>query len=281
MSLDEINPETIKKKTFPNGTTTLTVKNTFANVNIGPTETTAIEVTIAGPQSLIEEIIMSETDGNVTIRGKGGGKSNTTTTRTQSGGDVITIQTGPNSYIGNINTNGTSSYSYNGTSYSYNSGECDTIIPDNNNGDNPEVTVSINIPVGTTLDLSNAGGKIIIGDTQSDLRASTFGIGYIHATSVKNLYSRVSGASNLYIENITGDEAFVQISGTGDVYIDKGQIGKLKVTTSGSGDTCILATTQEANLNVSGRGDIYLARCTHNYSQHISGVGKIAIGQTS
>lgn len=253
-------PQTVTRSFSGN---TLTVEDAIADVNIRSTDATIIEVVITGPKSLIDNIDVSEADGNVAIKGENGGRNCTTVIR--SGGNVISMSQSGRSgvQIGSI-------------------GGGATIISGGNiiiNDDGkPETTIDIKVPIGTDLDLSDISGRVSIGDTKSNLRARISGSGSIYASSIKKLYGRISGSGDLTVENITGD-ASVRVSGSGDVNINNGNIEELEVEVSGSGDVRVYATAQTADLSASGSGDIYVAHVVKSPRKHASGFGDIKVGR--
>lgn len=224
-----------------------------ANVNIQPHDG-EVEVAITAPESVIEEISLSQADNLVTIKGQG--KSNSGGINI-SGGNISIV--GGVIRSGNIQIGGMSRGSI------------------NIGGNEPEIEISVKVPFKANVEVSDIEGKVVIGNIRGNLRANINGVGEVNAGEMNKVIGKISGSGTLIVQSVTGDLK-VKVSGSGDVKVNGGNISDLEASVSGSGDVHINAEAQTADLDVSGSGDIYIRKVVAKPRKHISGVGEIRVG---
>ncbi|TDJ68702.1 MAG: DUF2807 domain-containing protein [Planctomycetota bacterium] len=85
---------------------------------------------------------------------------------------------------------------------------------------------------------------------------------------------RISGSSDVVIEDAAGDELELRISGSGDIHAT-GAVERLSVKISGSGDMHLYdLTAREASVSISGSGDVRTS-VSELLEARISGSGDI------
>jgi len=140
--------------------------------------------------------------------------------------------------------------------------------------DGKTVEVTITGPESLVKDIE---GKVTVGNTDGNLRASIGGTGSVHAGRVKKINGRISGSGEIIIASANGD-AKLRISGSGSANINGGEIDELEVSVAGSGSARINAKANDADLDVSGVGNIYVHQVVNRPRRRVSGVGNINVG---
>jgi len=165
--------------------------------------------------------------------------------------------------------------------------------------DRPKISVSIQVPAGMAIDITNGGSTNYVVGAVGVLHARLAGSGYLTAVSATDLDIRISGSSSVNVGQTTGP-ATVKIAGSGDFRIgntdmpsfkidvrgsgkftiDNGRIGTLTAAVAGSGALKIMATVQDATLSTVGSGAIEVAKVTGTLSSSKAGSGTIRAGRS-
>ncbi len=218
------------------------------------------EFTMTGPQGQLEAIEVNERGGILVIEGE------------SSGGSGVTIISGGGSSIraGRISTRsmiiGDGGVSFQGGNITIGGGS---------SGQN-EVKITVKVPKGTAVDLTDVDGRINIGDTEGALRLSMGGVSNICVGRIGKLRARLSGSSNMEIRHVIGD-VNIDVSGSGSIIIHGGLASQLDINLSGMGTVRFDGSAQDADLSVSGMGRIDVAWVTNCPRRSKSGMASITV----
>ncbi len=133
------------------------------------------------------------------------------------------------------------------------------------------------VPYKTPIDVRRIDGKVVIGDTQGELRAEIGGVGEITAGVINTADLEVSGSGEIHIARVA-ERLETRVSGSGEVEVEGGQVNDLRARISGSGSFRFGGTAVDARLRVSGVGSINVREVTGELDRVISGVGSIRVG---
>lgn len=230
----------------------LVIADLAANVHIEPYDQKDITLQIEGPESLVNDINISNSETTAIVRGKSSNQ-----------GGVTIIGSGVQ--IGGISV------------ASVNIGNNISIVGGNINVGGPELSILVKLPRQTNVELSDVNGEVSLGNTEGNLDVSIGGTCKVVAGRIKKLTGRISGSGKIHADYVQGNVK-CRIGGSGKVDISGGNIDELEVSISGSGKAEINATAQNADLDVSGSGQIYVQHVVNKPRQHMSGVGRIKVG---
>ncbi len=144
-------------------------------------------------------------------------------------------------------------------------------------GGESEVKVTVKVPLGAALDITDVSGTTKIGDTDGKLTISNSTGGDSFVGRVKDTTIRLQGSSDVRLDEINGD-LNVSGQGSGDVTVKRGSVGNLSVQRMGSGDFKFHGKAQSANLSVMGSGDIYVQHVEQPPTRSVMGSGDIEVG---
>ncbi len=260
------------------GSSQKTVEKTFdaRNLNVKSMFGTDLEVlvhdlpqvviTIVGPEGLVKGFILSQNgntayiagpedsdNGGISIRGTGN-------RGVQISGSSISIG-GGNIQIGGMRGG---SIRVGGSTIVMGGGES-------------EVKVTVKVPKGAALDITDVSGTTKIGDTDGKLTISNSTGGDSFVGRVKDTTIRLQRSSDVRLDEVNGD-LNVSGQGSGDVTVKRGTVGNLSVQRMGSGDFKFHGKAQTANLSVMGSGDIYVQHVEQRPTRSVMGSGEIEIG---
>jgi hypothetical protein len=137
--------------------------------------------------------------------------------------------------------------------------------------------VRITVPEGSSVNVSNINGKVIVGNTHGPFvgkvsASHNMSVGAVGSANLSN-----TGSANIDVASVTGNLE-VNISGSGNVDVVGGNVPNLEVKASGSGQFEFDGTATNANLLVCGSGDIKVHCVTGRLTQSTSGSGRIRVG---
>lgn len=244
--------------------TAVDVRGVLASLEVSVHDALSCEVTITGPESLVEGISVKEQDGILVIEGSGG--SNGGVTIVSGGGGTVRVGgriTG--SLISGVNR---------GTIIS--GGDIVSISGGASRG-SPLAQISVKVPQGTTVEVSGVEGNTRIGDTHGNVRLRASGTEPVTIGRIGKLNARVSGTSSVNVTKVSGNTD-IKVSGTGRVTIEYGEIDELSISLSGVADVDFKGTAQDADIDVSGVGNVFVQRVVNRPRKSVSGMGRITIG---
>jgi len=161
----------------------------------------------------------------------------------------------------------------------------------------PTLTLTIKVPDGTSLDISDGGvAHYTIGAVGGSLAMAFSGAGGVKAVNAKDLSlslsgagdaqigsvegrlrARISGAGDLSVEHLHASATELDLSGRGSVKAADGDAGTLAAKVSGAGNLA-LPSTAAARLSASGPGDIVIASVKGVFDAKLSGAGSLGVG---
>jgi|GEM_PF-5623529 len=239
-----------------------------ADIDIQVHDLPIIDISITGPEALVKKFQMGQESVTWAYLM---GKSNDNT------GD-ITFNNG-NMTINGVRVSG-NSINF-GSSISFGKMPAGNIFIGANtiitgNGES-EVKVTVKVPVGAELNITDTVGITTIGDTEGNLTVHNSLSGDINVGKVKDTSISISGSSDILINEMNGDLTVI-ISGSGNVRVKHGTVRSLVAGISGSGDIKFHGKARTANLSVSGNGDIYVHHVEQRPSRSVTGSGDIEVG---
>jgi hypothetical protein len=160
----------------------------------------------------------------------------------------------------------------------------------------PTLTLTIKVPDGITLEISDGGvAHYIIGAVGGNLAMSFSGAGGVKAANAKDLSlplsgagnseigevnghlrARISGAGDLLIDHLHASATELDLSGKGNVRAADGETGALAAKVSGAGDLMMPAASS-ARLSASGSGNIMVASAKGVLDAKLSGAGNLVV----
>lgn len=248
----------------------LTVDNLFgADLNVQPYNGNEVVVKITGPETAVNDIEVKQKGDTVVIKGKeseggnmGGvtivsGRGSVTTRVTRvTGGSVVVggrmVISGGDFVGGNIIVGGGGS-------------------------ENSPTQVTVQVPLGSSLDLSDIEGQTTVGDVLGSLTISGSVSGDFSVGRVKDTSVSISGSGDAVIKEITGN-LDLDITGSGDVKVNSGQVNNLTAKVTGSGNFRFRGRAVNAKLTLTGSGDIYVAHVDNEPTMKSRGSGDIEVG---
>jgi hypothetical protein len=232
----------IKTDTFPGRS--LEVRNLTADLDIRPYDGKEVEVTREGAAGLVDDI------------------------RPHASGDAVVVESGgrgsaPSVNVGTVHT----SVITGSNRISVHTGQATGKLP----------KVTVRVPKGLPVSVSNVYGQTTIGDTGGPLTCESSGSGDVTAGSVGATTIKLQGSGNVTVGSVS-DVLNVSVQGSGDVAVGKGTIKTLAVTTQGSGNVAFGGSAIDARLSTSGSGDITGSHVTNRPKTSILGSGDIKVG---
>ncbi len=224
-----------------------------------------IEIKAKGPASIVKNIDISENEGVLYVKGKSGIGSEGINIMSSKGSISIGGSTSRGIYMsgGNITISDGCGISGNNIS-----------IGGSAIGNETKITISV--PKGTAIDVSDISGQVNIGDTEGKLRASVRGGNKINAGQMKDTALSLQGGGDIRVQEVNGDLT-AQIAGSGDIRIKQGNVTTLNATITGSGDIKFGGKAENAILAVTGSGDIQVAYVKNRPITNIVGSGDIDV----
>lgn len=160
----------------------------------------------------------------------------------------------------------------------------------------PTLTLTIKVPDGTALDISDGGvAHYTIGAVGGNLAMSFSGAGGVKAANAKDLSlslsgagdaqigdvdgrlrARISGAGDLSVDHLHASATELDLSGKGSVKAADGDAGTLAAKVSGAGNLD-LPSAATARLSASGSGDISVAKVKGVFDAKLSGAGNLKV----
>lgn len=252
----------------------LNLTELFADVNIQVDDSPQIKIRVEGPGSIIKDIDISENENIIYIRGKGGIYSGRASIQIKGGGSSI-FNIGPQIAGRNIRTIRGS-----GSVYVDNENVIISGVAENNisveSGEESETKITISVPKGTQIEVSDISGQVNIGDTEGKLQARVTGANNIFAGRVKDAVLSVKGSGDIRVQEVNGSLT-AQIAGSGDIRVRDGSVTTLNITITGSGDIIFGGRAEDAILTITGSGDIKVAHIKNRPVTNIVGSGDIDI----
>lgn len=211
----------------------LEVRGVNADVDIEVHSNNNIEVTITGPENLIKGIKVFENGGCLYIEDENQGK----------GKDSFISKFGNFFSSGNINTTIISGSGI--------------VINQRGNGGS-ETKISVKVPVGTPVSVSEIIGMTTIGDTEASINVHVIS-GDVNAGRVSDANLKIQGGGDISIEYLSGF-LNAQVMGSGDILVKAGKVSMLSASVMGSGDIDINHVVNRPVQNVMGTGDINISK---------------------
>lgn len=269
--LGKVDKNEIIEKSFMANVLKLT--SLLADVNIQVGNHQQIKIKVEGSDSAVKDIDISENENILCIKGKDGIGSRRINIQMKGGGSSSIFSIGKQTTGMNIIRRG---------------GVCissgNVIISEGNNisiGSGKEIEesetkITVSVPKGTQIDVSDISGQVNIGDTEGRLQASVRS-NNIYAGLVKDAVLSVNGSGEIRVQEVIGSLT-AQIAGSGDIRIRQGDVTMLNATVVGSGDIIFGGRAKDAILTITGSGDIKVAYVKNRPITNIVGSGDIDIG---
>ena len=122
----------------------------------------------------------------------------------------------------------------------------------------------------------SGAGSVRMG-AASRLEVHLSGAANIHATRVRGVDARLSGAGNVRIDDLSGPlEA--QVSGVGKIGVAGGRASTMHASVSGIGSVEFGGTADNLDASISGLGGIRVREVTGAIHKSVSGGGHVSIG---
>lgn len=137
------------------------------------------------------------------------------------------------------------------------------------------VQITVNVPQGTSVNVTYVQGDVVIGYTDGPLVASVLG-SKVSAGRVTSAQLTVQGSGDIYVNEVNG-MAIVQVQGSGDVNIERGSMPSLMGTVQGSGDIKVGGSAAMASLTIQGSGNIEVLHVRQRPTSTIMGTGDIKV----
>ena len=137
-------------------------------------------------------------------------------------------------------------------------------------------TVTIRVPEGTGITLSDISGSTEIGDTRGPLKATLSGFDDLKAGIVGDTELTVDSSGGASIRAVNGSLK-ARARGFGDIEVSGGEISDLDVSVTSSGEVDIDATANGATLETSGFGNITVRRVNGPLIARSSSSGEIEV----
>lgn len=136
------------------------------------------------------------------------------------------------------------------------------------------LAVTVTVPTGTALTISDYIGEGKVGDLSGPLTLDDIQSGELEIGQVTTLDLGISGSGDITVAG--AETADVGINGSGDVKL--GPVTRdLTVRISGSGDVQAQRTAGKTDLSINGSGDITVAEVDGPVSVAISGSGDVRL----
>lgn len=258
--------ETVKKSFKANAASILKLTKLCADVNVQLDSVSQLVVKIEGPVSVLKDIDISESGNELCIKSKGGKSSGGI--NIQSGGDSISIGNISQDVClssGSIIIGNNRIVSGNGISI----GGSETAN---------ETKITVSVPKGTQIDVSDISGKVDIGDIEGNLEASVRGSSEIYVGCVKDTNLKARGSGSITVREVNGSFLNTVASGSCNIRINKGSVTTLVSSASGSGNIWFGGEAESAVLTASGSGNVQANLVKNRPITNISGSGHINIG---
>ena len=248
----------------------LKIDNVDADVTVLPGTPGCIEVTISGPESACESILLKERGETLVISPKAPSPFNIGSCSSK---NVVNI-CGSMNVQQNIGRN-----SINGVTQIINiedGADCMTII----NGDcsvHKRAKVEVKVPVGTSITAFGVKAGLTIGDIEGSLDLDTDSNENISVGFVKDADLSIDGCGNVRVKRVEGGLK-VELNGSGDVRIDSGLVRNMIIQHDGQGQFDFLGKSDGADLNVLDSGSICVAEVNGELLEGvIEGSGSITV----
>lgn len=248
----------------------LNMLNLSANAKIEPHDGNAIEVEVTAPESQIDDISITQNGDTVVIENKNHSQGSGGMTVISSGGGSRVMTRIGNIRGGNVVVGGRGVSIVGGNIISGNN------IVIGGNGE-PETIVSVKVPKGSNLDISNVEGEVIIGDTLGNLRTRVSTSSVVRAGKVKKLNAGASSSGEVTVERVNGN-ASLRASSSGSITVNGGNIEELEASASSSGSIHVRATVQQAELEASSSGQVFANHVVNKPRTHSSSSGRVRVG---
>ncbi len=224
----------------------------ITEIKVG-TAGSGIAVSMTGPSEIVEVTNLDEIDGKLHIYGPSS-KFNSRNITVVTGGKIV-------------QTNNFDSDSWPDSS---------TIVVDGVmiRGSEP-ARLTIQVPLGTSIEATGQLGDISIGDTHGQLIIDNEGSGNARIGKVTSAEIKISGSGDIVVAEVGEGTLVVNLSGSGDVTIATGEVQAANITSSGSGDVTFGGKVGVGNYSSSGSGDISIASTSKISLQSSSGSGDI------
>ncbi len=227
------------------------------NVTIEPHDGPNMEVTLAGPESVVEGV-NCYTQGSVLVIG--GAKPGQTESSIIIGNSNVRA-----SFIGGLG--GVMNISADGVS----------IVSAGSTGNGRSTHITVKVPIGTNIAIGGAcSGYITIGAVNGDLSLATVGSSAVRAASVRNLTCARTGSGRTTIPYVSGNVTLAN-TGSGWTRILGGLIDTLTVNVTGSGDVDINCMAKDAFLTKSGSCTVTIDHVINVRAENAVGTGSIKI----
>jgi hypothetical protein len=234
----------------------LTIADLDADLDVQPGGD-KIVVTVTGPKSGVDAIVAGQMPGRVLIQGRPnagkGGDSRGKVVITGRGGS---ISVGGSISMSNISAGG---------------------ISISRGGEESDVKLTVQVPVGTTLDISGVTGTTNVGNTEGPLSFTQQGSGKATIGEVGATQLRAQGQGNIRVREVK-DLLTANVMGQADIRVDGGKVATLQVSVMGQGEFDFRGEATNANLTVMGQGEINTSHVTNQPSRSVMGQGEINVG---
>lgn len=228
----------------------LEVKDLIAtDVEIIPYNGSKVEVIKNGYKGHIDDIKVYEADNVVVVEEEG----------VQGGGSSISVSTIHSASVSLISTSNRSS----------------SVVIGNSSDEN-DTKVTIKVPKGFPVSISDIDGLSTVGDTEGPFQVNS-SMGDVRAGSVGDTMINIQGSGDVRINEVK-DGLSVSIQGSGDVKVKKGEVDFLNVNIQGSGGAKYGGRATNATLTVMGSGDIDVEYVKNKPITKSMGSGDIQVG---
>ena len=235
----------------------LVVRDIEADVEIEPGAGPEMTVTIAGSKTGVENIETVLNGDQLVIAGKGG--------RNGLGTGSIVIGGGTLSIRGSISVSTRESIFRRASSIVTRVGDDET-----------NVKVRVEVPVGSTVEVSRVQGTVNVGDTDGPFSGNVLGDTRMTIGKVRGARLSVQGSGDIHAREINGNLS-ISIQGSGDIDVSHGEVQMLQVSVMGSGDATFGGNATDADLSVMGSGDVDVHSVTNRPRYSQMGSGNISV----
>ncbi len=227
----------------------LSIIDAYANVDIQPGGT-EIVVTMSGSKSDIDSVSIQQNGAEVILRGSGAGNGSNSAVMSHSSLSIGNISVGSFFRSGNVSIK--------------------------MSGNEPETKITITVPVGTALHVSDVTGLTTIGDIGGSLTLSQSGQSKARVGAVATAQLQASGQSNIRIREVS-KHLSANISGQSEIKVDNGKVDTLLITTSGQSEFRFNGQATDATLSADGQSEIDVAHVTNRPVRSKSGQADITV----
>lgn len=217
-------------------------------VEIG--DESAIRAHLEAPEDIIDDFVVSNDDGSVSVTGPRRGSNRSTTVV---GNTTVIVSGGGRAEvtIGGVDA---------------------TVVTT----DQEPVILRLTVPKGTELAFDRFAGDATIGDIEAALTVGLLS-GTIDAGSVTEAHLAINGSGEVRVREAKGALAMT-VNGSGTVNVAGGAVSDLSGRINGSGDLRFDGRAETAEVSINGAGTVEIAHVDAQPRTRLAGAGRISIG---